>query len=40
MTTYYNLLGNPLVSRHALLLADATRTVADPQIYREDDAGQ
>src|SRR6476659_7237319 len=32
MTTYYSLLGNPLVSRHALLLADATRTVADPQI--------
>jgi aerobic carbon-monoxide dehydrogenase medium subunit len=31
MTTYYSLLGNPLVSKHALLLADATRTVADPQ---------
>jgi carbon-monoxide dehydrogenase medium subunit len=32
MTTYYGLLGNPLISKHALLLADATRTVADPQI--------
>src|ERR1700749_4171792 len=31
-TTYYKLLGNPLVSTHALLLADAIRTVADPQI--------
>jgi len=29
MTTYYGLLGNPLISKHALLLADATRTVAD-----------
>jgi aerobic carbon-monoxide dehydrogenase medium subunit len=39
MTTYYNLLGNPLVSRHALLLADATRTVADPQIRHRGTLG-
>ena len=39
MTTYYNLLGNPLVSGHALLLADATRTVADPQIRHRGTLG-
>jgi len=39
MTTYYNLLGNPLISRHALLLADATRTVADPQIRHRGTLG-
>jgi carbon-monoxide dehydrogenase medium subunit len=39
MTTYYNLLGNPLVSKHALLLADATRTVADPQIRHRGTLG-
>jgi carbon-monoxide dehydrogenase medium subunit len=39
MTTYYSLLGNPLVSRHALLLADATRTVADPQIRHRGTLG-
>jgi carbon-monoxide dehydrogenase medium subunit len=39
MTTYYNLLGNPLVSRHALLLTDATRTVADPQIRHRGTLG-
>jgi aerobic carbon-monoxide dehydrogenase medium subunit len=39
MTTYYDVLGNPLVSRHALLLADATRTVADPQIRHRGTLG-
>jgi aerobic carbon-monoxide dehydrogenase medium subunit len=39
MTTYYNLLGNPLISKHALLLADATRTVADPQIRHRGTLG-
>src|SRR5690348_5906706 len=39
MTTYYGLLGNPLVSKHALLLADATRTVADPQIRHRGTLG-
>jgi aerobic carbon-monoxide dehydrogenase medium subunit len=39
MTTYYNLLGNPLVTKHALLLADATRTVADPQIRHRGTLG-
>jgi carbon-monoxide dehydrogenase medium subunit len=39
MTTYYSLLGNPLVSKHALLLADATRTVADPQIRHRGTLG-
>ena len=39
MTTYYNLLGNPLVSRHSLLLAGATRTVADPQIRHRGTLG-
>jgi carbon-monoxide dehydrogenase medium subunit len=39
MTTYYKLLGNPLVSKHALLLADAIRTVADPQIRHRGTLG-
>jgi carbon-monoxide dehydrogenase medium subunit len=39
MTTYYGLLGNPLVSKHALLLADATRTVADAQIRHRGTLG-
>jgi carbon-monoxide dehydrogenase medium subunit len=39
MTTYYNLLRNPLVSTHALLLAEATRTVADPQIRHRGTLG-
>ena len=39
MTTYYGLLGTPLVSKHALLLADATRTVADPQIRHRGTLG-
>jgi aerobic carbon-monoxide dehydrogenase medium subunit len=39
MATYYNLLGTPLVSKHALLLADATRTVADPQIRHRGTLG-
>ncbi|RDH77205.1 xanthine dehydrogenase family protein subunit M [Mycolicibacterium moriokaense] len=39
MTTYYALLGNPLISKHALLLADATRTVADPQIRHRGTLG-
>jgi aerobic carbon-monoxide dehydrogenase medium subunit len=38
-TTYYKLLGNPLVSTHALLLADAIRTVADPQIRHRGTLG-
>ncbi|AGB20959.1 aerobic-type carbon monoxide dehydrogenase, middle subunit CoxM/CutM-like protein [Mycobacterium sp. JS623] len=39
MTTYYGLLGNPLISKHALLLADATHTVADPQIRHRGTLG-
>lgn len=39
MTTYYGLLGNPLIAKHALLLADATRTVADPQIRHRGTLG-
>jgi carbon-monoxide dehydrogenase medium subunit len=39
MTTYYGLLGNPLISKHALLLADATCTVADPQIRHRGTLG-
>jgi aerobic carbon-monoxide dehydrogenase medium subunit len=39
MTTYYDLLRNPLVSTHALLLAEATRTVADPQIRHRGTLG-
>ncbi len=40
MTTYYNLLRNPLVSRHALLLADATATVCGPADPASWDAGR
>ncbi|HEY2762436.1 MAG TPA: xanthine dehydrogenase family protein subunit M [Pseudonocardiaceae bacterium] len=32
MTTHHDVLTDPLVAEHAALLADATRTVADPQI--------
>ncbi len=32
MTTHYDVLGDPLVAEHAALLAETTRTVADPQI--------
>jgi aerobic carbon-monoxide dehydrogenase medium subunit len=39
MTTYYDLLRNPLVSKHALLLAEATHTVADPQIRHRGTLG-
>ncbi|OBF31622.1 carbon monoxide dehydrogenase [Mycobacterium sp. ACS1612] len=39
MTTYYSLLGNPMISKHALLLADATHTVADPQIRHRGTLG-
>jgi aerobic carbon-monoxide dehydrogenase medium subunit len=39
MTTYYDLLRNQLVSKHALLLAEATRTVADPQIRHRGTLG-
>jgi carbon-monoxide dehydrogenase medium subunit len=39
MTTYYDLLRDPLVGTHALLLAEATRTVADPQIRHRGTLG-
>jgi aerobic carbon-monoxide dehydrogenase medium subunit len=39
MTTYYDLLREPLVGQHALLLAEATRTVADPQIRHRGTLG-
>lgn len=39
MTTYYALLRNSLVSKHALLLSEATRTVADPQIRHRGTLG-
>jgi carbon-monoxide dehydrogenase medium subunit len=39
MTTYYDVLRNPLVSRHALLISEATRTVADPQIRHRGTLG-
>jgi carbon-monoxide dehydrogenase medium subunit len=39
MTTYYDVLRNPLVGTHALLIADATRTVADPQIRHRGTLG-
>lgn len=32
MTTHYDVIGDPLVREHALLLAKATETVADPQV--------
>ena len=38
-TTYYDVLRNPLVHEHALLLAEATRTVADPQIRHRGTLG-
>ena len=38
-TTYYDLLRSPLVHKHALLLADATTTVADPQIRHRGTLG-
>jgi aerobic carbon-monoxide dehydrogenase medium subunit len=39
MTTYYDVLRNPLVGKHALLIAEATRTVADPQIRHRGTLG-
>lgn len=39
MTTYYDVLRNPLVAKHALLIAEATRTVADPQIRHRGTLG-
>jgi len=39
MTTYYDLLRSPVVSKHALLLSEATRTVADPQIRHRGTLG-
>jgi len=39
MTTYYDLLRSPVVSTHALLLSEATRTVADPQIRHRGTLG-
>ncbi|WP_102141649.1 FAD binding domain-containing protein [Mycobacterium hubeiense] len=39
MATYYDLLRNPLVHEHALLLIEATRTVADPQIRHRGTLG-
>jgi carbon-monoxide dehydrogenase medium subunit len=39
MTTYYDLLRNPLVGKHALLIAEAIRTVADPQIRHRGTLG-
>jgi aerobic carbon-monoxide dehydrogenase medium subunit len=39
MTTYYDVLRNPLVSQHALLISEATRTVADPQIRHRGTLG-
>jgi aerobic carbon-monoxide dehydrogenase medium subunit len=39
MTTYYDVLRNPLVGKHALLISEATRTVADPQIRHRGTLG-
>ncbi len=39
MTTYYDLLRNPLVGKHARLLAEAVRTVGDPQIRHRGTLG-
>ena len=39
MTTYYDLLRNPLLAKHALLIAEAIRTVADPQIRHRGTLG-
>lgn len=39
MTTHYEVLRSSLVHQHALLLAEATRTVADPQIRHRGTLG-
>ncbi|OUS94782.1 xanthine dehydrogenase family protein subunit M [Rhodococcus sp. NCIMB 12038] len=39
MTTYYDVIRNPLVHEHALLLVEASRTVADPQIRHRGTLG-
>jgi carbon-monoxide dehydrogenase medium subunit len=39
MTTYYDALRNPLVGKHALLISEATRTIADPQIRHRGTLG-
>ncbi|MEU2000572.1 xanthine dehydrogenase family protein subunit M [Rhodococcus sp. NPDC019627] len=39
MTTYYDMIRDPLVQEHALLLVEATRTVADPQIRHRGTLG-
>ncbi len=39
MTTHHDVLGAPLVREHARLLADATATVADPQIRHRGTLG-
>jgi aerobic carbon-monoxide dehydrogenase medium subunit len=39
MTTYYEVLRNPLIGQHALLIAEAARTVADPQIRHRGTLG-
>ena len=39
MTTYYDVIRNPLVQEHALLLVEASRTVADPQIRHRGTLG-
>jgi aerobic carbon-monoxide dehydrogenase medium subunit len=39
MTTHYDVLRNSLVHQHAQLLAEATRTVADPQIRHRGTLG-
>ncbi|QSE90218.1 xanthine dehydrogenase family protein subunit M [Rhodococcus pseudokoreensis] len=39
MTTYYDVIRNPLVHEHALLLVEAGRTVADPQIRHRGTLG-
>ncbi|MFC0450942.1 FAD binding domain-containing protein [Rhodococcus jostii] len=39
MTTYYDVIRDPLVHEHALLLVEATRTVADPQIRHRGTLG-
>ena len=39
MTTHHEVLRHPLVGKHALLLREATRTVADPQIRHRGTLG-
>jgi aerobic carbon-monoxide dehydrogenase medium subunit len=39
MATYYDVLRNPLIGKHALLISEATRTVADPQIRHRGTLG-